>query len=170
VFGVLDALEDLNELDDQAATQAAIASALALPHGDLLVVAAGLFVVAAGVGDIVRAALDHFGRGLDCPPGARGWTGALARAGYLARGVAFLPAGACLTGAGLNARASDARGVGGALAVLDAQPFGDAILGLLGLGLAAFGLFAFVEARFRPIRPQDVALPPVRTGSAPRSR
>lgn len=159
VFGVLDALEDLNELDDQAATRAAIATALSVPYGDLLVVGAGLFVVAAGIGNIVRAALDHFGRGLDCPPGARAWTGTLARVGYLARGIAFLPAGAYLTGAGLNARASDARGVGGALAVLAERPFGDLILGVLAVGLIAFGLFAFVEARFRPIRPQDAVTP-----------
>lgn len=152
LFGLLDAIEDLREADDQAATRAAIEAALDLPHGDWLVDAAGLFVLAAGAGNILRAAFDHFCRDLDCPHDARWWAGVLARAGYFARGVAFLPAGALLLNAGLHARAEEATGVGGALAAIADQPFGHPILGLLALGLVAFGLFAFVEARFRPIR------------------
>jgi uncharacterized membrane protein len=56
--------------------------------------------------------------------------------------------------AGWHERAAEARGVGGALWALHSQPGGDLVLVLLGLGLIAFGVFAVVEARYRPIRPE----------------
>jgi hypothetical protein len=75
VFGLLDAIEDLHEVDDQAATREAVTKALELPFGDLLVVGTGLFILAAGVGSIARAVFDHFGRSLDCRPETRAWAG-----------------------------------------------------------------------------------------------
>lgn len=149
VFGLLDAMEDLREADDQEATRAAVSQALAMPWGEAVVAAVGLFVLGAGVGSIVRAFTDHFARGLDCKPETRAWAGTLARLGYFGRGVALVPAGALMLRAGVQARASDARGVGGALQVLEAQPFGGVILALTALGLIAFGLFAITEGWLR---------------------
>lgn len=157
VFGLLDALEDLHETDDQAATRAAVAQALEMPFGNLIVMAAGLFVLGAGLGSGFRAVFDHFGRDLDCDRPVRAWAGTLARIGYAARGVALIPAGGLLASAGLHARASEARGLGGALDVLAAQPFGEAMLALIGLGLVAFGLFAFAEGALRPMTLRKLA-------------
>lgn len=154
VFGLLDAIEDLGESDDQAKTRAFVARTLELPMGDLVVVGAGLFIAGCGIGSIIRAAVDHFGRDLEGDRRVRRWAGALARAGYLGRGVALTPAGLFLVAAGWRARAGEARGLGGALDALEAQPFGQAILGLTALGLMAFGLFAVVEGWLRPIRPE----------------
>ena len=42
-----------------------------------------------------------------------------------------------------------AQGLDGALATLATQPFGPYVLGLVAAGLAAYGLFALVEARYR---------------------
>ena len=152
VFGLLDAIEDLHEADDQARTREAVARALDLPAGDWLVIAIGLFILAAGVGSMVRAFVGHFGRTLKCDPDTRQWAGVLARAGYFARGLAFLPAGLFTLRAGWHARAAEARGIGGALEVLKDQPFGEVALALVALGLVAFGVFAFMEAWHRPIR------------------
>jgi hypothetical protein len=157
VFGLLDALEDLHETDDQAATRAAVAQALEMPFGNLIVMAAGLFVLGAGLGSAFRAVFDHFGRDLDCDRPVRAWAGTLARIGYAARGVALIPAGGLLVRAGLHARASEARGLGGALDVMAAQPFGEAMLALIGLGLVAFGLFAFAEGALRPMTLRKLA-------------
>lgn len=154
LFGLLDAIEDLAEADDQAKTRAFVARALELPMGDLVVVGAGLFVAGCGIGSIVRAAVDHFGRDLECDPRIQRWAGTLARAGYLGRGVALTPAGLFLMAAGWRARAGEARGLGGALDALERQPLGGAILGLTALGLMAFGLFAVVEGWLRPMRPE----------------
>jgi hypothetical protein len=153
VFGLVDAIEDLHEADDQAATRMAVARALEMPLGDLAVIAVGLFVLGAGIGSFVRAFVDHFGRGLDCEHDTRTWAGVLARFGYAARGVALAPVGLLLVSAGLNARASDARGLEGALNLLGSSPFGEPLLGVTALGLLAFGGFALVEGWLRRIRP-----------------
>lgn len=152
VFGLIDALEDLHEADDQAATRAAVETALAMPLGGLVVIGLGLFVLGAGIASFVRAFVDHFGRGLDCERETRTWAGSLARLGYAARGVALAPAGVLLASAGLHARASDARGLGGALNLLATGPFGEIVLALTALGLLAFGAFAVVEGWTRRIR------------------
>lgn len=152
VFGLIDAIEDLGEPDDQAATREAVAKALELPTGEWLVIAAGVFIFGAGVASLVRAFLDHFGRGLDCGTDTARWLGVMGRIGYAARGVALAPAGLLLASAGLNARAADARGLGGALNLLNRGPLGELVLALTALGLLAFGAFAVGEGWLRPIR------------------
>lgn len=154
VFGLLDAIEDLGEADDREATRAAVAATLEMPLGGPLVVAAGLFVLGAGVGSMARAVFDHFGRNLACRTRIQAWAGTLARVGYFGRGVALLPAGLLVIAAGLNARASEAEGLGGALDALERQPMGEWILALTALGLIAFGLFALLEGWLRPMRPE----------------
>lgn len=116
-----------------------------------MVMAVGLFVLGAGLGSIYRAVFDHFGRDLDCERPVRAWAGTLARIGYAARGIALIPAGGLLVRAGLHARASEAKGLGGALDTLEVQPFGGPLLALIALGLVAFGLFAVAEAALRPM-------------------
>lgn len=152
VFGLVDTIEDFGEADDQAASREAVAKTLQLPAGDLLVIAAGVFILGAGIASFARAFLDHFGRGLDCEAETASWLGALARVGYAARGIALAPAGLLLASAGLNTRASDARGLEGALNLLSRGPLGEPVLALTALGLLAFGAFAVVEGWLRPIR------------------
>ena len=155
VFGLIDALEDLHEADDRAATREAVARALDLPFGDLLVIAVGLFILGAGIGSVVRAFTDHFCRDLDCSPRRRRWIGLTARVGYAGRGVALLPAGALIINAGLHARASEAKGLGGALDSLERGPLGEPVLLLTAVGLLAFGVFAVMEGWLRRMRVPD---------------
>ena len=115
VFGLLDAIEDLHEADDQAKTQAAVQNALAMPWGDILVMAVGAVILAAGAANVVRAFRDHFTDSLDCDHEIAGWTGGLARVGYAGRGLAMVPAGVVILSAGWHTRASEARSLGGAL-------------------------------------------------------
>ena len=149
VFGLIDALEDLTEADDQAKTRQAVAAVLALPGGELLIAAAGLFILGAGVGNIVQVFGRDFCKPLACDETIRTWAPWVGRAGYLGRGLAFLPIGALMLAAGIKARSEQAAGMGGALQLLEGQPFGDALLTLVALGLIAFGIFAFIEARYR---------------------
>ncbi len=152
VFGLLEAISELREVDDQADTRRAVGKALDLPFGDLIVAFLGVFVIGAAIASIIRAFTDHFGRDLQCGAKTRRWAGALARIGYFGRGVAFFPVGLFLLNAGMKARASEARGVGGALQMLEGQPFGSLVLSLTALGLLAFGAFAVVEGLLRPMR------------------
>ncbi len=90
-------------------------------------------------------------RHLAAGPEQARWVVPLGRAGYAARGVVFIVVCAFLLVAAYQSDPSEARGLGGALLALQEQPFGRALYGLVALGLAAFGAFGFVEARYRRI-------------------
>jgi Domain of Unknown Function (DUF1206) len=124
---------------------------LAQPFGEWLVGAAGLAVIGAGLGMAGKAWTASFMRHLACGPGQARWVVPLGRAGYAARGVVFVLIGAFLVVAAVQSDPSEARGLGGALLALQERPFGRALFGLVALGLAAFGAFGFLEARYRRI-------------------
>ncbi len=63
--------------------------------------------------------------------------------------MVFCVVGAFLVVAGTSADPSQARGLGGVLAALAAQPFGPWLLGLVAVGLLSYGLFLLAEARYR---------------------
>lgn len=155
-FGLLDAAEDLGESDDRAETQAAVAEGLALPGGEWLVMLVGLFVLSLGVANIVQAAKGGCDKHLTCAGSAALAARVLGRVGHAGRGAAFAPAGLSLLIAGWTVRASEARGVGGSLDALAAQPAGELVLAVVALGLVAFGLFTFFEARYRRIRAAEI--------------
>ncbi|MCR5878287.1 DUF1206 domain-containing protein [Phenylobacterium sp. J367] len=154
VFFILDAIEDLKELDDQVQTREAVARALDLPGGELIVSLVGLTILGVGVGNMIRAFSDHFGRTLACDADTARVAGWLGRIGHFARGLAMIPAGAFIVYAGVSARAGEARSLGGALQELRDLPLGPLALALIGAGLAAFGAFSVMEGCKRPIRPE----------------
>nr|QQZ50460.1 DUF1206 domain-containing protein [Phenylobacterium glaciei] len=94
VFRLIDTLEDLAQTDDQLQTPQAVAKVLELPGGELLIAAAGLFILGAGVGNIVQVFGRDFCKPLACDEVIRVWAPWVGRAGYLGRGLAFLPVGA----------------------------------------------------------------------------
>ena len=159
--GVFEYLDEFAEATDASSAQAEsvaenqekAAALLALPFGEALLIVAGLTVLGVGVGNIVRAFRDDFDDALACPKAFCGTATALARAGYAARGFAYLPLGVFVVLAGLHARSGEVTTTAAALDALEAQPGGSVILGLTAAGLMAFGAFAFVEARWRRIRP-----------------
>jgi hypothetical protein len=153
IFGIIDTLHDLRHAEI-VKTSERVAGVMAWPLGWALVMSLGLFILACGLGNAIRAFIDDFGETLQCDRQTRAWARRIARVGYFGRGVAMLPVGFFMLRAGWHERATEAHGVGGALWALHRQPAGDLVLVLLGLGLVAFGVFAFVEARYRPIRPE----------------
>jgi hypothetical protein len=72
--------------------------------------------------------------------------------GHISRGFVFGIIGALLLKAGLNSDAGEARGVDGALNLLAQREFGALLLAIVAVGLAAYGLYLFVEARYRRVR------------------
>ena len=73
------------------------------------------------------------------------------QAGLSARGIVFGIIGGFLIYAALTADPSEAKGLGGALDTLAAQPFGPYLLAAVALGLAAYGVYCLVNARYRRI-------------------
>ncbi len=142
------ALGDLGGTSDTGAN-GGVSKMLAMEGGEWLVMLAGLFVAGCGVGNLIQAFKRDFTKPLRCPASFRTRVQKLGQIGYAARGIVFLPAGVFLFLAGQHANAQEAKDTGQALEWLGALPFGDALLSGAALGLAAFGLFAFIEARYR---------------------
>jgi hypothetical protein len=153
VLRLLDTLRDLRKRDDDADTAAAIQHALTLPFGRTLVIACGSVLLAVGVGNMARAFVDHFTLGSD--PRWDRLIGVLARTGYFARGIAFLPAGGFIVLAGWQSKPHAALSIGHSLDTVLALPFGTALLAVQGLGLGAFGVFGLAKALCRRVDLKD---------------
>jgi hypothetical protein len=164
VLSLLDTFRDLPDGDDQAEAVASVHSLLVLPFGRTIVITAGALLLAAGVGNMVRACVDHFTQSLDCHPTWKRPIGWMARAGYFARGVAFLPAGYFTVVAGWDSQPHEAVGVGRALELILGLPFGRELLALQAVGLLAFGVFGVSKAVYRRV---EAIEPPGPVGARP---
>lgn len=125
------------------------------PFGRWLVAAAGLAVAGYGVAELWKAYRARVADRLkpSLPSGTRRWVVRSARIGLAARGVVMLVIGALLVAAGWTSDPSGNQGLGGALQTLREQPYGPWLLGLVGVGLAAYGAYQLVQARYRRIGP-----------------
>jgi hypothetical protein len=141
---------------DDTAAQDWTAWLMTQPFGPWLVGLVGLGVVGGGIGFIARGWRGKVTRGLDCSPDVERWAIPMGRLGFAARGVVFLMIGAFLILAAMHSRAAEARGLGGALKSLQAQPYGWILLAITAAGLFAFGVFGFVEAMYRRIDAPDL--------------
>ena len=122
--------------------------------GRLLVGLIGVALVGFGGFLLYRGVRQSFEENLrtnEMPPGARRPFLMLGTAGYVARGVIFGLVGVLVFVAAVSFDAEESVGVDGALKKLVDQPYGPAMLALVALGLLCFGLFSFVEARYRKV-------------------
>lgn len=85
----------------------------------------------------------------------RHWLPKLGVAGHVARGAIVSLIGVFFVQAALEFDADEAVGVDGALHKLAGQAYGPVALVLVAVGLACFGLFSFVEARWRRMIDDD---------------
>jgi peptidoglycan/LPS O-acetylase OafA/YrhL len=73
----------------------------------------------------------------------------LGRLGYGALGVVFTIIGFFMIVAAVKFNSQQAKGLDTALGELLQLPFGRVLLGIVALGLIAYGVYSFVEARYR---------------------
>ncbi len=122
------------------------------PFGVPLVVIGGLVVIGIGGYQLYRAYKTDFKKHLDlssCSATLRTWIVRFGQMGLAARGIVFGVIGIFLIVAALKNDATQAKGLGGALQELSTQPFGQLLLALVALGLIAFGVYSWAEARYR---------------------
>jgi len=128
------------------------ARVLEWPGGRLLVGLVGLAIVAAGGWLFVWALRRKFEKHLDTASMSRSLRQAVGvggTVGHGARGVVAGLAGLLLLKAALDYSPQQAKGIDGTLRTIAQQPYGKILLLLATAGLAAFGVFSFVEARYR---------------------
>lgn len=135
-------------------SQGFTAELMTKPFGRWLVVLAGLAVIVAGFHQLKEAYTKKFRERLklqEMNADEQRMATHTGQMGLAARGIVFLITGWFLVQAGLRFDPSQARGLGGALETLASQPYGPWLLGLVALGLVAYGAYSFLEARYRRI-------------------
>jgi hypothetical protein len=127
------------------------ATLMAQPFGRWLVALLGIVVIGVAGGFAVRAVRASFERSFD-PAACTAMIRNLCRAGILARAAVFAVSGVFLLLAAWHADPAEAKGLGSALDAVRQQPFGPALLGLIGLGLVAYGCYSWIACRWRRIQ------------------
>jgi Domain of Unknown Function (DUF1206) len=127
---------------------------LGWPAGTWLVGIAGLIFVGIALYQGYRGVTKDFlddAKTETMGPATRAWIGWIGLLGYLARMVVFGLVGVFLIRAALDFNPKDAVGLDGALAKLLQQPYGPVLLGIVAVGLIAFALYSWSDARYRRI-------------------
>lgn len=130
------------------------ATVLGWPGGRFLVVAAGLVLLGQGVWNGYRGVTQKFEKDLkkfEMSEAQRTWTGRIGSFGHLARMVAYFVVSFFLIRAAIRVEPDKGVGLDASLHELGGRSYGPWVLMLVGLGLAAFGLYQFVLARYREI-------------------
>ncbi len=137
-----------------AASKEWTATFLAQPFGQWLVGAVGLGFVAFAVSQFYKAFTTKFREKLETnemDEKTQTFATRTGQAGLSARGVVFGIIGFFLIQAAMHSSAGEARGLSGALRALEQQSYGQLLLGIVALGLVAYGFYMLVQARYRRI-------------------
>ncbi|MBM0278753.1 DUF1206 domain-containing protein [Micromonospora tarensis] len=122
--------------------------------GRWLVGLAGVVLAVIGVGLVIYGIRKRFEKHLktgEMSPKTRRLARRLGIAGYVAKGVAYGIAGLLIIVAAVNYDPEKARGLDAALHTLGEQSYGTFLLTLVALGIAAFGVYCFLQSRYRKV-------------------
>ena len=121
------------------------------PGGRWIVGIVGLVVLGVGVYHIYKGVSKRFLKEIDlgdCSTSARRLVTRLGQVGFPAKGVALGLVGGLLVWAAVSVDPAKVAGLDGALHRLLGLPAGPFLLSLVALGIAAFGVYCFVRARY----------------------
>jgi hypothetical protein len=127
---------------------------LSWPAGTWLVGIAGAVIVGVGLWNLYRGIARKFEdrwRTGEMGEQARKWGARAGVVGHAARAVVFSLIGIFLVKAAIDYKPKDAIGLDGALRKLADGSYGPYLLGLTAAGLVAYGLYCFVDARYRDV-------------------
>ena len=121
------------------------------PAGQWLVGAAGLVLIGVGAWHVRKGLNKKFLKQIDtsdASPAALRLVTRLGQVGFPGKGVALAAVGVLLIWAAVTFDSSKASGLDGAMRAILDLPFGQILLTLVALGVAAFGAFCLVRARY----------------------
>ena len=131
------------------------ATVLQQPFGRWLVGIGGAITIGIGLYRIYRAYKTKFRKKLDMSEldyKKRDLLINISRFGIAARGVVFMMIGFFIMQAAKSYDPEKVKGLDGALLTLTQQPFGKVLLTLMALGLIAYAVYLFIQARYRNIQ------------------
>lgn len=121
------------------------------PAGRWLVGLAGLVIIGVGAYHVYKGVTTRFLKEIDlgeAPRPAVGLVTRLGQVGYPGKGIALAVLGGLLVYAAITFDPAKATGLDGAMRTILDAPFGQWLLTLVALGIAAFGAYLFVRARY----------------------
>jgi hypothetical protein len=131
-------------------TDSTTATIMNLPGGQLMVGAIGLAIISYGISLVVRGWTEKFREHLDAQ-GQAGQDGSayvlMGKIGYIAKGIAITIVGGLFGYAAITHEAKKSGGLDQALQTVLEQPFGQAMLTAIAIGIAAYGVFCFARAK-----------------------
>ncbi|MBF2004980.1 MAG: DUF1206 domain-containing protein [Chlorogloeopsis fritschii C42_A2020_084] len=133
-------------------TQDWTARVLSQLFGQWLIGIIGALIIGLGFYQFYKAFSNKIRKGLnlsELSTKERNWVMFICRFGAAARGVVFCIIGWFLIQAATQSDASEAGGLDQALQTLAQQPYGPWLLGIVALGLIAYGVYMVVQARYR---------------------
>ena len=140
-----------NGKSSSSSQQETTAGVFGWPAGQWLVGAAGLILVGVGAWHVRKGFNKHFLKEIDttgCSPKALRLVTRLGQVGFPGKGIALAGVGGLLIWAAVTFDPSKAGGLDGALRTILDLPFGQILLTVVALGIAAFGAFCLVRARY----------------------
>lgn len=133
-----------------------VAKLMSQPFGQWLVGIVGVAIVAYGFYCFYKAYSTKFRRHLklaEMSPKEQKWSIRIGRFGLTAKGIVAVITGYFFIQAARAADPSQAKTTEGALQTLQQQPYGAWLMGIVALGLVAYGIHLEVQARYRRISP-----------------
>lgn len=124
------------------------------PLGRWIVAAVGIALIGTGIYNVYRAVSGKFRKRLkehELGDNAQPWVFGVAVFGLLARGVAFGLVGFFVVQAAVTYDARKAQGLDASLRALAQASYGRPLLLVVSAGLVSFGLWCFVQARYRQV-------------------
>ena len=134
--------------------QTFVARALEWPAGQWIVAIAGIVVIGAALYVGYRGLSQKFQERLDTSemgPVAGPTVDVLGTVGMIARSAVFALGGYLLIRAAIDFNPGEAQGLDGTLKTLAHQAYGQVLLAVVAIGLFAYGLYSWAEARYREL-------------------
>lgn len=154
VLGVSAARLAMGDPDSGSSGNGMMASIAGNPAGRWLIIAAAAALAIYGIkqaADAIRRKLDEDLDLSSMSSGTRAAVLQIARWGIAARGIVFAALGFLIARAAWSGAGGEDQDTGQALDLLAGLPGGGIILGAIAIGLMAYGVYCFINARYRRI-------------------
>jgi hypothetical protein len=137
------------QIDTEQAVEYASRGLLTLPGGPIVLTLIGIGIGIAGIVFVVMGLRRSFRNKIEIPEHGPGrYLAALGLVGFIAKGIALMIVGVLLVVASLSGDADTAGGLDGALKALLALDLGPLLVGIVGVGFIAYGVFCLFRAWF----------------------
>jgi hypothetical protein len=130
--------------------------AMSQPFGRYLAGLIGIGFIIGGAVTIFKGVMQKFRRYMRLPHDRKSPIALICVYGLASRGLVFAIVGVFFVYAGVTVDPQQAGNMADAFTWIRTLPFGAALYVVVALGLAAFGLYNLVEARYRTIRTPDI--------------